>query len=274
MPELPEVETIKKTLRHLVVNKTIAHVDVHLPRIVREPEKDEFVSILVGKTILDIDRRGKFLLFRLSEGWTMISHLRMEGNYGLFSANEPLVKHTHVVFSFDDGTQLRYKDTRQFGTMDLLPTVEVDCHHSLLKLGREPFDPEFTAEYFFKRIENKKKPIKALLLDQQVVTGVGNIYADEILFRSGIKPCVLACALTTEQARAVYENIRVVLDEAIEAGGSSVKSYVNGQGEMGMFQQQLYVYQRHGQPCKICGDEIQKMRLGGRGTHYCPSCQK
>ena len=274
MPELPEVETIKNTLRHLVVNKTIAHVDVYLPRIIREPGSEEFASILQGRTILDIDRRGKYLLFRFNDGWTMISHLRMEGNYGLFSADTPLVKHTHVVFSFDDGTQLRYRDTRQFGTMDVLRTADVEKHHSLLKLGKEPFVPEFTSEYFYEKIKNKKKSIKTLLLDQQVVTGVGNIYADEILFRARINPSVLACDLTEEQAHAVYQNIGLVLQEAIEAGGSSIKSYVNGQGEMGMFQQQLYVYQRQGQPCKVCGDEIQKTKLCGRGTHYCPLCQK
>ncbi|OEF95597.1 DNA-formamidopyrimidine glycosylase [Desulfuribacillus alkaliarsenatis] len=274
MPELPEVETVRQTLTQLVLNKTIKEVKVSLPRIVRSPLLEDFENILPGKSITAIDRRGKFLLFRLSGGWTLISHLRMEGNYGVFASSEPVVKHTHVIFVFDDGTELRYRDVRQFGTMDLMKTDEVDNRPPINKLGPEPFAEDWTSDVFYKKLKSKKKNIKAALLDQEVVAGVGNIYADEILFRSKVAPMVVAADLSKQKAKSIYENTKQVLAEAIEAGGSSVKSYVNGQGKMGMFQQQLFVYQKHGQPCTVCGREILKTRVAGRGTHYCSKCQK
>ena len=274
MPELPEVETVKRTLQGLVKGKMIQNVQVHLPRIIRHPEVEEFQRVLEGKVIEDIERRGKFLLFRISEGMTLISHLRMEGNYGLFEEGEPVAKHTHVIFTFSDGTELRYRDVRQFGTMDLIKSEDVLSHSSLSKLGYEPFDEGFTAAIFYQGIKTRRKSIKTTLLDQAIVTGVGNIYADEILFRSKVSPQTIAGDLSKKQANIIYENIKIVLTEAIDAGGSSVKSYVNGQGEMGMFQQQLYVYQKHGEPCQVCGEEIQKIRHGGRGTHFCPKCQR
>ncbi|OEH84452.1 DNA-formamidopyrimidine glycosylase [Desulfuribacillus stibiiarsenatis] len=274
MPELPEVETIKRTLEQLVLHKTIEDVTINLARIVRSPEPDQFRALLKGKQILAIDRRGKYLLFRLSSHYTLISHLRMEGNYGVFNSMDAAATHTHVIFHFDDGEELRYRDTRQFGTMDLVKNQDVDQLKFFRNLGKEPFDLSLTEKLFYEKIKKKNKSIKAVLLDQEVVAGIGNIYADEILFRSRIRPEMLANNLTKPKIHAIYENMKIVLREAIEAGGSSVKSYVNGQGKMGLFQQQLYVYQKHGTPCLVCGDEIVKTRVAGRGTHYCPKCQK
>jgi len=274
MPELPEVETIKNTLEQLVLGKTIARVQVDLPRIIRHPAVDEFQQIIEGKSIDAIKRRGKFLLFQLTDNWTIISHLRMEGNYGLFKSDEPVAKHTHVTFQFTDCTQLRYRDTRQFGTMDLVNTSDVANHKSIANLGIEPFDPNFTEQYLYDQIIKKQKSIKAVLLDQDIIAGIGNIYADEILFRSKVSPMVATNKLTKEDIGNICKNTKLVLKEAIKVGGSSIKSYVNGLGKMGMFQQQLLVYKQDGKPCVVCGEEIQKTRTAGRGTHYCPNCQK
>jgi formamidopyrimidine-DNA glycosylase len=274
MPELPEVETIKNTLEQLILGKTIELVQVDLPRIIRHPAVEDFQQIIEGKRIEAIKRRGKFLLFQLSDNWTIISHLRMEGNYGLFKSDEPVAKHTHVIFYFTDGTQLRYRDTRQFGTMDLVNTSDVANHKSIANLGIEPLETNFTEQYLYDQITKKQKSIKAVLLDQGIIAGIGNIYADEILFRSKISPMIAANKLSIEDCSNICKNTKLVLKEAIKVGGSSVKSYVNGLGKMGMFQQQLLVYKQNGKPCAVCGSEIQKTRTAGRGTHYCPNCQK
>lgn len=273
MPELPEVETVVRTLNQLVAGKHIEKVSVHLTRIIQRPaEPEEFCLLLSEKTISGIERRGKFIRF-LMDGLVMVSHLRMEGRYGLFDASEPLEKHTHVVFHFDDGTELRYKDVRQFGTMHLFTPGEEFQLPPLHKLGLEPLDQEFTFEAFRKVIGGRSTKIKPLLLNQERIVGIGNIYADEALFRAGIHPEREADSLSRQELRRLYEAIVQTLQEAVDAGGSSIKSYVNGQGEMGMFQQQLNVYGRKNLPCTRCGLDIAKIVLGGRGTHYCSRCQ-
>lgn len=274
MPELPEVETIKETLKQLVVGKIIDRVTVNLPRIIRKPDRLEFAAILEGKEILKIRRRGKFLLFDLSDDWTIVSHLRMEGNYGLYQSSEPVAKHVHVIFHFTDGTELRYRDTRQFGTMDLVRTDAVDEDKSIRSLGPEPWDDKLTADYLFSKFQRRQGPIKTVLLDQNILVGIGNIYADEILFLSKINPNRPGGSLSLAESETILKATREVLAQAIKMGGTSIKSYVNGKGEMGMFQQTLQVYQQNGKPCQECADEIIKIKLAGRGTHYCPSCQK
>jgi formamidopyrimidine-DNA glycosylase len=198
----------------------------------------------------------------------------MEGRYGLYSADEPLEKHTHVVFHFDDGTELRYKDVRQFGTMHLFALGEEDTLPPLNKLGLEPLDEAFTLDDFRVRVASRTTKIKPLLLNQEIITGIGNIYVDESLHRSGIHPERTANSLSRKELASLHEAIVTILQEAVDAGGSSIKSYVNGQGEMGMFQQQLLVYGRNGQPCTRCEQLILKTVVGGRGTHFCPACQK
>ncbi|WP_010272019.1 DNA-formamidopyrimidine glycosylase [Paenibacillus senegalensis] len=273
MPELPEVETVVRTLNQLVSGKRIEKVSVHLPRIIQRPsEPEQFSQVLAGRSIASIERRGKFIRFILND-LVMVSHLRMEGRYGLYSRDEPVEKHTHVIFHFDDGTELRYKDVRQFGTMHLFNPGEEWQLPPLHKLGLEPLDPAFTLDAFRAQLRGRSTKIKPLLLNQQRIAGIGNIYADEALFRAGIHPERTAGSLTRQEAASLHTAIVGTLQEAVHAGGSSIKSYVNGQGEMGMFQQRLNVYGRNNQPCPRCTQEIVKIVLGGRGTHYCSRCQ-
>ncbi|MFM1654242.1 DNA-formamidopyrimidine glycosylase [Brevibacillus sp. B_LB10_24] len=274
MPELPEVETVVRTLRKLVQEKVIASVSVTLPRIVRRPDDVEaFKAQLSGQMIRQIDRRAKFIKFVLDRD-VLISHLRMEGRYGLYQADDPVEKHTHVIFHFTDGTELRYRDVRQFGTMDLIPLgMELEME-PLAKLGPEPLDEQFTLPVFHTMLKGRTTKIKPLLLNQEFLVGLGNIYVDEALFRAGIHPERPAGKLTRGQVAKLYDSIIATLGEAIEQGGSSIKSYVNGQGEMGMFQQSLNVYGRADEPCNVCSTPIVRMVVGGRGTHICPKCQK
>lgn len=273
MPELPEVETVKNTLNLLVKGKTIASVTVRLPRIIKLPEEPEaFVRLLEGQTIREVGRRGKFLRFQM-DGLVMISHLRMEGRYGVFPTDEPAELHTHVLFHFTDGTDLRYKDVRQFGTMHIFREGEEWTRPPLHKLGLEPLDPEFTPAAFAERVQKKTTKIKPLLLNQEVVVGIGNIYADEALHMACIHPARPAASLSPDELERLHQAIVATLRDSVEAGGSSIKSYVNGQGEMGMFQHQLKAYGRKDEPCESCGGAIEKTVLAGRGTHYCPRCQ-
>lgn len=274
MPELPEVETVVRTLRGLVMGKTIERVSVHLARIVRQPDDVEaFKSLLVGQTIQDIQRRAKFIQFFLNED-VLVSHLRMEGRYGVYQADDPVEKHTHVVFHFTDGSELRYRDVRQFGTMDLFPKGKETTVGPLAKLGVEPLDKSFTPEVLGKLLKGRSTKIKPLLLNQECIVGLGNIYVDESLFKAGIHPEKPAGKLTDKEVVRLHESIVSTLQEAVEQGGSSIKSYVNGQGEMGMFQQSLLVYGRKDESCTKCGAEIIRFVVGGRGTHICPDCQK
>jgi len=274
MPELPEVETVVRTLRTLVLGKTIDRVSVFLPRIVRRPDDiEEFKAQLAGQTIRDIKRRAKFITFLLDQD-VLVSHLRMEGRYGLYNVEEPVEKHTHVIFHFTDGTELRYRDVRQFGTMDVIPLGLEHQTEPLIGLGPEPLDEAFTPAVFRKMLKGRKTKIKPLLLNQQFLVGLGNIYVDESLFKAKIHPERVAASLSPKQAAQLHEAIVSTLSEAVEQGGSSIKSYVNGQGEMGMFQQELRVYGRKGEPCTRCRTPIIRYVVGGRGTHICPKCQR
>ncbi|MBU5673944.1 DNA-formamidopyrimidine glycosylase [Paenibacillus brevis] len=273
MPELPEVETVRRTLAGLIVGRTIDRVSVHLPRIIQRPDDARvFEMELAGHKIENVGRRGKFLLIRM-DNLVLVSHLRMEGRYGLYQSGDPVEKHTHVIFHFTDGKELRYKDVRQFGTMHLFAPGQELISKPLAKLGLEPLDETFTFEAFCRVIAGRTTKIKPALLNQEYIVGLGNIYVDEALFRAGIYPQLQANQLSTEQLQKLYEAILATLSEAVLAGGSSIKSYVNGQGEMGMFQHSLNVYGRQGQPCPACGQPIEKITLAGRGTHYCPECQ-
>lgn len=274
MPELPEVETVCRTLESLIVGKTIQRVTVSLPRILQRPDDpDVFAAMLEGRTFQGAQRRGKFLRLLL-DGLTLVSHLRMEGKYGLHREAEPMAPHTHVVFHFTDGTALRYKDVRQFGTMHLFPSGEEWLSPPLNKLGIEPLTAEFTLEAMEQAIGKRRTKIKPLLLNQEIIVGLGNIYVDEALHLAGIHPERSADSLKKAEKQRLHRAIVDTLAAAVAAGGSSVKSYVNGQGEMGMFQHRLRVYGRTGEPCAECGSAIEKTVVGGRGTHTCPTCQR
>lgn len=273
MPELPEVETIRKTLEQLVLNKKIENITINWAKIIKHPDDTgHFKQTLLGETIKKIDRRGKFLLFYLDH-YVLVSHLRMEGKYRLAESAEPVTKHTHVIFHFTDGTDLRYNDVRKFGTMHVFPIGEEFTDRPLDHLGPDPFQSEYTLDYLTKRLEKTSRNIKATLLDQTIIAGLGNIYVDEVLFLSRVHPEKRAKDLSEKEAELVWKNARIVLKEAVKQGGTTIRSYVNGQGEMGMFQQELFVYGQEKKACKHCGEEIIKLKVAGRGTHVCPSCQ-
>ena len=274
MPELPEVETIRKTLEHLTIGKQIEDVAVYWPKIIKKPiEHEQFIDALKGQTIESVGRRGKFLIFYLTD-LALVSHLRMEGKYGLFQEDEKMDKHTHVLFTFTDRTQLRYKDVRKFGTMHLFAKGEELSSLPLSQLGPEPLSDDFSKQYMIDNLQKTSRNIKAVLLDQKLVVGVGNIYVDESLFRAKIHPQRIASSLTEEEIERIVSEVKSTLAEAITQGGSTIRTYINSQGQIGMFQQQLLVYGRNGEPCKECGSKIEKLKVAGRGTHVCPSCQK
>ncbi|GGA48761.1 DNA-formamidopyrimidine glycosylase [Paenibacillus physcomitrellae] len=274
MPELPEVETVRRTLTQLITGKKIEKVTVNLARIIQRPDDPRlFSQEMEGHVITGVGRRGKFLRIEM-DNLVLVSHLRMEGRYGLYKSDEPVEKHTHVIFHFTDGTELRYRDVRQFGTMHLFAPGEEFKNKPLMKLGLEPLDESFTLESLRKVLAGRKTKIKVALLNQEYIVGLGNIYVDEALFRAGIHPERPADSLSDDEFVKLYQSIITTLTEAVEAGGSSIKSYVNGQGEMGMFQQQLQIYGRKNEICNRCGGVIEKSVVGGRGTHYCPRCQQ
>ena len=273
MPELPEVENVRRTLENLVTGKTIKDVIVTYPKLVKRPDDTElFKEMLRGETIERIERRGKFLLLYVTK-YVIVSHLRMEGKYLLHKGDEPVDKHTHVRFQFTDGTELHYKDVRKFGTMHLFKKGEEFEQMPLADLGPEPFDVELTPGYLQEKLQKTNRKIKVVLLDQRLLVGLGNIYVDEVLFRSGIYPEREASSLTKAEIEKIHEATVTTLREAVERGGSTIRTYINSQGQIGSFQELLNVYGRKGEPCVTCGTVIEKTVVGGRGTHYCPTCQ-
>ncbi|WP_046174037.1 DNA-formamidopyrimidine glycosylase [Domibacillus indicus] len=272
MPELPEVETVRRTLSELAAGKTIAGVDVRWPRMVKQPEPEAFQDALIGETIQSIDRRGKFLIFQLDH-YALISHLRMEGKFTVNQSSESEEPHTHVVFTFTDGSELRYRDVRKFGTMHLTPKGTEHGLPSLKALGPEPFDEQFTADYLYNKLQKTSRQVKTALLDQIIVTGLGNIYVDEVLFRSHVHPHRVSSTITPDEAEQIRLHTVNVLAEAVERGGSTIRTYLNSQGQKGTFQEVLNVYGRAGEACVECGAEIVKTKTGGRGTHICLHCQ-
>jgi formamidopyrimidine-DNA glycosylase len=274
LPELPEVETVRKTLKHLVSNKQIENITVYWPKIIKNPvEVEQFIDALKGEKIEDVGRRGKFLII-YTQTYALVSHLRMEGKYGLYPNKEPFDKHTHVIFHFTDGTELRYRDVRKFGTMHLYRKGEEFVKAPLIDLGPEPFSEEFTKEYLASKLKKTTRKVKPALLDQKLFVGLGNIYVDEALFRSGIHPERVANSLTMDEIAILHQEIVDTLSEAVKKGGSTIRSYVNSQGEIGMFQLELFAYGRKGEACKKCNTPLEKTTVGGRGTHFCPNCQK
>ncbi|MFD3445346.1 DNA-formamidopyrimidine glycosylase [Microbacteriaceae bacterium 4G12] len=274
MPELPEVETVRRTLEQLVVGKQIADVIVTYPKIVKEPDDiEQFKELLREEVIEGIGRRGKFLLIYVTR-YVLVSHLRMEGKYRVHDMNDPVDKHTHIRFQFTDGTELRYNDVRKFGTMHVFEKGKEELVPPLSDLGPEPFSEELTPLYLGKKLKKTNRKVKVVLLDQRVLVGLGNIYVDEVLFRSNIHPEREASSLTNEEVEKLQGEIVATLLEAVEKGGSTIRTYINSQGQIGAFQESLYVYGRKGEACVRCHSPIEKTVVGGRGTHYCPECQK
>lgn len=273
MPELPEVETIKETLKQLVISETIADIDIRWDNIIKRPEDlPSFKKKLLGQTFRDVKRRGKFLLFEL-DTFVLVSHLRMEGKYYVKPSTEPVDKHTHVIFHLKSGHDLRYHDVRKFGTMHVFHRGKESAEKPLNQLGPDPFEPGYSKDYLYERLQRTSRTIKAALLDQTIIAGLGNIYVDETLFKAGIHPLTKANELEKEEVTKIHLYAKDVLQQAIQKGGTSIRSYVDGQGEMGMFQQELFVYGQEEEPCQKCGEMIRKIRVAGRGTHVCLTCQ-
>ena len=272
MPELPEVETVRRGLERLVVGKTIVAVEVRVPKMVKT-DLEIFKLDLLGQEIKAMRRRGKYLIFDLG-AQVLISHLRMEGKYLLFPEQVPDNKHFHVFFHLVDGSTLVYQDVRKFGTFELLAKSEEEIYFARKKIGPEPTKSAFKYASFERAVLSSHKPIKPLLLEQRLVAGLGNIYVDEVLWAAKVHPERPSSSLKKAEIKRIHDKTINILQLGIEKGGSTIRTYRNALGEDGTMQQYLQVYGKSGEPCPRCGAEIQKIKVGGRGTHFCPSCQK
>lgn len=273
MPELPEVETVRRGLERLIIDKKIVDVAVFYEKMIEQMTGAEFKQALVGAKFTQIKRRGKYLLLQLDNDQTIVSHLRMEGKYFYHQAPCQPEKHTHVVFSFEDNSQLHYNDSRKFGRMRLVASAGVKDLPAIKKLGVEPLGKDFTPGQFKAGLSRHHKAIKPTLLDQTVVCGLGNIYADEVLWQAKINPTTPADEITLKQVKQLIPIIQDELRRSIAMGGTTVKSYTDATHHTGAFQSQLDVYGRTGEPCRRCHTPIKKIKLAQRGTHFCPHCQ-
>ncbi len=271
MPELPEVETVRRGLAPHLTGQTVTGVVVRQPRL-RWPVAEELAAQLPGQTIRRVERRAKYLLLRTDAG-TAIFHLGMTGRLRLLPTDAPLQKHDHADLILASGQRLRFNDSRRFGA--LLWTTEPPERHPLLQaLGPEPFDAAFSGAYLRQRAQGRAPAVKTFIMNNHVVVGVGNIYANESLFAAGINPLRPAGRLAEAECDRLAVAIREILTEAIRQGGTTLRDFIGGDGEPGYFQQSLRVYDRRGAPCVACGQPIQRCRVGQRATYYCPCCQR
>ena len=272
MPELAEVETVRNVLKKQILNKKILDVKVLYSNMI-ESDLEEFKSILVGKTFNDILRKGKWLIFDL-DGYYLISHLRMEGKYFIKPESDKIEKHEHIIFKLSDGNTLRYHDTRKFGRMRLLKHDELKICTEIQKQGLEPGDKNLTGKYLIEKFKGKRLPIKTTLLDQTITSGLGNIYVDEVLFKSNINPLKETNKITLEEANRICESAEVIIKKAIENGGTTIRSYTSSLGVTGHYQDYLQVHKRENQECYVCKSKIKRVKINGRSTYFCPKCQK
>jgi formamidopyrimidine-DNA glycosylase len=285
MPELPEVETVRQGLIRCLVGHRLVKVDQRRADL-RFPLPKDFARRVAGRTVTAIGRRAKYLLLHLDDGTVLMIHLGMSGRIlvgkeaagtavGAFHrATGGREAHDHVVFTTDHGWTVTFNDPRRFGMMDLVPGDALHRHRLLKGLGPEPLDDAFDAGTLAARLKDRRTPIKAAILDQGLVVGIGNIYACEALFRAGISPRRPAGTVKGERAERLVKAIKDVLRDAIKAGGSSLRDYVRADGELGYFQHRFQIYDREGQPCPACGQKIRRIVQGGRSTFYCAKCQR
>jgi formamidopyrimidine-DNA glycosylase len=283
MPELPEVETVRRGLLPVMEGAVIARAEVNRPDL-RWPLPERMAERLTGRTVTALRRRSKYILADLDSGETLLVHLGMSGRMlisgaqlGSFYHEHPAPqKHDHVVLHMDNGARITFNDARRFGAMDLMPTERASEHMLLKDLGPEPFGNDFNEPYLAGRLKGRKTPIKAALLDQRVVAGLGNIYVAETLYRARISPLRLAGDLAERQVRGLVPIIRDVLAEAIEAGGSSLRDFRQANGELGYFSKHFQVYDREGDPCETpgCKGTITRTVQSGRSSFWCPACQR
>ena len=289
MPELPEVETVRRGLSAVMEGRRITAVDVRR-RDLRIPLPEEFADALVGRTVVKLGRRAKYLVIEFDDGTVVLAHLGMSGrmliDHPEAGASDEIGRyahesgagaaHEHIVFEVGNGTLIRFRDPRRFGLMALTRTDDLATHKLLAGLGPEPTGPEFTADVLARALAGKKTPIKAALLDQRVVAGLGNIYVCESLFQAGISPRRMAASVQGKRAARLVDAIHDVLDKAIEAGGSTLRDHVAPDGEIGYFQHSFQVYDREGVPCPncTCGGTVRRIVQSGRSTFYCPKRQR
>ena len=270
MPELPEVETVRRSLHRLLEGKRIAQVEVRERRL-RKPLSPTFAASLENRTICRVDRRGKYLCLGLDNGQVWVVHLGMTGRLLVENHSGQSFSHDHVMILFSDGLRLHYSDARRFGLMAVREQAEIAEFHGL---GVEPLGKEFTPVYLWAKSRPTRRAVKDLLMDQRVVAGIGNIYANEILFRAGVRPIRRAYRLKKGQIGRVVAATRAVLSEAIRYRGSSISDYLDGRGRRGAFQNRFRVYDREGQPCLVCATAIKRLTQGGRSSFFCPWCQQ
>ena len=280
MPELPEVETVRRGLEQQTKGLLVSRVQVHRARAIAAPRHDPeaFATALTGRRVQQWQRRGKYLIAKLDQGhWGV--HLRMTGQFLWLDAKRsrqhPPCRHTRVQVWDDDGRELRFIDTRSFAEMWWVPPDQLvpSVITGLQRLGPEPFDPSFDAAYLKRRLKASKRPIKNALLDQALVAGVGNIYADESLFAAGIRPTTPSGRITTARLESLRQALVQVLEQSIGAGGTTFSDFRDLTGTNGNYGGMAWVYRRGGQSCRRCGDTIRRTTLGGRSSHWCPSCQ-
>ena len=274
MPELPEIETVRRVVGPQIVGRRVTEVSVRHPKVVGRPDPESFAERLVGRTFTDLIRRGKSLTAILDDGSRMVMHMRMTGCLVVAPHDRPEEPHTHIVISLDDGKGLRFSDTRRFGRFWLLADGEEDDCTGICKLGPEPFDPSFTAEYLENRIGNSRRAVKECLLDQGVVAGIGNIYSDEILFDTNIDPMCPACLLGHEDWERLAEEIPRALMFFIEKNEISPEEWLEGKGKEYRNTPYIRIYGHAGQPCPVCGTPLVRRVIGGRSSVSCPMCQR
>ncbi len=272
MPEKPEVITVTKKLEKRLLNRKITDVIVYYEPIIDYPEIDTFKSRIKNQTMRSFTTRGKWIVIELDNDY-LLAHLRMEGKFFFREKGAPIEKHHHVVFIIDDEEELHFQDVRKFGRIKLIPKEDIHNMPPYTQLGLEPWDKKLTPDYLKQKLGKKRIPIKTALLDQSIITGIGNIYDDEILFLSKIHPLTESKDLKLKQLDAIIKNTVVVLDKAIKEGGTTIRNYTSEEGVTGLFQNHLYVHTKVGEKCSVCGDTIIKIKVGGRGTYYCPKCQ-
>lgn len=274
MPELPEVETVCRGLRASMVGRRIEEVQLRRASI-RVPVPSDLPKRITGARVKNVERRAKYILITMDNDYCLLVHLGMSGRMMVFSpAPQELHKHDHVLFHLEDGQAVIFNDPRRFGLVTGAPCPDIPAHPFLAGLGLEPLSEAFDAEYLFGKLQKRKQAIKPALMDQKLVVGVGNIYASEALFKSGIHPERPANEIDKEKCRQLVMAIRSVLDAAIASGGSTLRNYVNSGGQSGYFQHHFDVYGREGRPCSKCGRPIAKIVQVGRSTFYCKNCQK
>ena len=272
MPELPEVETVRRQLKPLILGLTIEDITMPYASIVRM-DAEYFKEKLIGKRFTDLNRYGKYLLFELGD-LILVSHLRMEGKYYLYEDLAQATKHDHIMFHLDNGLFLSYHDVRKFGTMELTNKKELFKLPSLKKLGPEVNDAHIDIDRLYRIIHRSKRPIKSLLLDQSLMAGLGNIYVDETLFMAKIHPQTKGIYIKKKQVADLIDASYKVVHKAIALGGTTIRTYHSTMGVDGRFQNELNVHTKKDQPCPRCQTKIIKIKVGGRGTYVCPSCQK